>query len=182
MLTQERLKEVLNYDSETGEFHWKISGRGGPKPGSRAGSINGERYRQVRIDGKIYSSHRLAWLYTYGYFPENQIDHINRTRDDNRIENLREVSSSCNMRNRKGNSDSFSGVKGVYKNGSNWRALIRVDNKCINLGTFTTLFAAAKARAEAEEKHGFITCDRLSEAKIFANSIQAAEAACNPIA
>ena len=60
-----------------------------------------------------------------------------------------------------------SGVKGVHKKGIRWVARIRVGDQEIYLGRFTTIFAAAKARAEAEEKYGFVTCDRLSEAKLF---------------
>jgi hypothetical protein len=167
MITQERLKEVLSYDPESGDFCWKVKVGPIAKIGDKAGS-NSYGYRSIRVDKRRYAAHRLAWLYVHGYFPEHQIDHINRVRNDNRISNLREVSQSCNMRNMVGRSPS--GVKGVYKRCGNWEAKITVGGRSINLGTFSTKLGAAKARAEAEEKHGFITCDQLSEAKIFVNS------------
>lgn len=157
-LTQERLKELLKYNSETGEFHWL-------KNGKLTGYSTNNVYTQIYVDGKNYRAHRLAWLYVYGYFPESEVDHINRIKNDNRILNLREASRTCNMRNMAGHGSS--GVKGVHRNRGNWSAEISVSDKRIKLGTFSTLFAAAKARVEAEEKYGFVDCDNLSEAKLF---------------
>ena len=82
-LTQERLKELLHYDPETGYFTWKISPNNAVKVGSVAGtSMN--NYIRIIIDHKAYLAHRLAFLYMEGYFPEHEVDHINRIRDDNR--------------------------------------------------------------------------------------------------
>ena len=162
-LTQERLKEVLDYDPETGEFWWR-------RNDFKAGSTGNDGYVSIPVYGKTYKAHRLAWLYVYGYFPENQVDHINRVRGDNRVVNLREVSQSCNMRNKAGHSGSASGVKGILKRGDKWGAHIGVGDRNINLGTFLTKLGAAKARVAAEIEHGFNTCDRLSEAQIFVNS------------
>lgn len=157
-LTQERLKELLSYDPDTGEFF---------RDGKLVGSNNGNGYKRITINGHKYYSHRLAWFYVYGYLPEHGIDHINRIKDDNQISNLREVSQSCNIRNANGRSNSTSGIKGVHKNHSNWVAQITVGSKTFHLGTFSTLFAAAKARVAAEEKYDFVTCNKLSEAKLF---------------
>lgn len=169
-LTQERLKEVLDYNPETGEFYWKAQVSSRAKAGCKAGWVNSIGYRQIWVSGKPYFAHRLAWLYVYGYFPENDIDHINRIRSDNRALNLREVSRSCNLRNAGGHTGSASGVKGVSKVGANWIAMIYVNGCNINLGVFTTLLGAAKARAEAEKEHGFTTCDSLSEAQVFVSN------------
>jgi hypothetical protein len=167
-LTQERLKEILDYDPETGEFHWKAWVGARVKVGDRAGGVDNYGYWVIKIGGKLLKAHRLAWLYIYGYLPENQIDHINRIKHDNRILNLREVSRSCNMRNKKG--CTLFGVKGVVRSHGKWAACISVGRRQIWLGTFSTQREAAKARVEAEEKYGFVTCDRLSEAKIFISS------------
>jgi len=78
MITQAGLKELLNYNPETGDFAWVKS----KKP---AGGISSYGYRRIIIDGKEHKAHRLAWLYTHGVFPEDQIDHINGVRHDNRI-------------------------------------------------------------------------------------------------
>jgi len=89
MLTQERLKELLSYDPETGAFTWLLSP--GPKrKGEQAGSQHHSGYRFVKLDGKMYAEHRIAFLYVHGYFPEGDVDHINRIRNDNRPDNLRE--------------------------------------------------------------------------------------------
>ena len=97
-IAQERLYEILDYDSETGIFTWKI-GRRKCKKDSIAGSLTGEGYWQIKIDNKLYLSHRLVFLYVDGYLPENKIDHIDRNKLNNRRNNLREVSQTCNTRN-----------------------------------------------------------------------------------
>ena len=91
VLTQSRLKELLYYDPYSGIFTWKISS-GNMPAGSAAGCLSPEGYIRITIAGKKYKAHRLAWFYVYGYFPENQVVHLNGARDDNRISNLREVS------------------------------------------------------------------------------------------
>lgn len=100
MLTQDRLRELLHYDPDTGVFT-NIKPRHRVKVGDIAGSNSGKGYLQIQIDQKRYSAHRLAWLYTYGRFPEEFIDHINGNPSDNRIVNLREVTQRENLQNRK---------------------------------------------------------------------------------
>jgi hypothetical protein len=99
MLNQKTLKKYLNYDPETGVFKRKINS-GKAKIGDVAGGINGSGYICIRINSVKYRAHRLAWLYVHGKFPDNQIDHINRVKNDNRIDNLRDVTQSVNARNR----------------------------------------------------------------------------------
>lgn len=99
-LTQERLREFLHYDPESGAFWWKVPSSIRAR-GERAGSLAGASgYRRISIKKKSYAAHRLAWLYIYGTWPTNEIDHINGVRDDNRIKNLRDVSGAENLANR----------------------------------------------------------------------------------
>ena len=52
------------------------------------GSYDKDGYLILKIKGKQFKAHRIAWLLNYGEFPKGEIDHINRCRTDNRIENL----------------------------------------------------------------------------------------------
>ena len=79
----ELVKRFLEYNPLTGEFKWRPSNNG---------------YVSIRIQGKAYLAHRLAWLITYGKMPKKDIDHIDRNRQNNRIDNLREVTASENSR------------------------------------------------------------------------------------
>jgi len=165
-LTQERLKELLHYEPETGIFYWKqIQGKNKKKVGDVAGTpLNG--YITIGIGGTIYLSHRLAWLYIHGYFTENQIDHINRNRADNRICNLREVSRSCNRRNSGNPKNNVSGVKGVcwHKQSNLWRSRITHQGKKYNLGLYVLFDEAVCARLAAEQCLNWSNCDSSSPA------------------
>lgn len=154
MITQERLKELLDYDPGTGVFTWRI-GRGfRAKAGSVAGRVNKRGYWEVSVDHKRYRSHRLAWLYIYGELPPNQIDHINRIRTDNRISNLRLATIPENNQNQGKRRDNTSGVIGVYwdkKNGK-WKAQISLNGRVMSLGRYETIEEATTARVAAKAK------------------------------
>ena len=164
MITQERLKELLNYDPETGVFTWLVS-RKGVNVGQPAGAI-GFGYRRIRIDGKLYKASRLAWLWMEGYMPEHDVDHRNRIRDDDRWCNLRHASRMCNMRNSSIRIDNTSNITGVSfcKERQKWAAYIVILSKRIFLGRFKSKLDAAHARWEAEVKHDFPNCNTTSTA------------------
>lgn len=155
MLTQERLKELLDYDPETGVFVRKKNVRGGFSIGDIAGTINDNGYRIINIDGKRYRAHRLAWLYVYGVHPSAYLDHINRDRSDNRINNLREVNKQQNSWNHGGNIANTSGFTGVswHKKSNKWRAAIRVNYVQRALGYFDTKEEAHAAYVQAKVEH-----------------------------
>lgn len=143
MITQERLKSLLSYDPETGVFRWLAK----PSPyaskmtvGSRAGCQDGKRYRVLAIDQVTYGEHRLAWFYVYGTWPEEQIDHINGNKSDNRISNLRIATAGENQRNRGAMKSNTTGFKGVTfeANRNKYKAAITHNHKCYNLGRFDT--------------------------------------------
>ena len=156
-LTQERLKEVLAYDVDSGKFTWKIAISRSIKVGSTAGARGNGGYTQIKIDGIMYKAHRLAWLYKLGKFPEYTIDHVNGISDDNRLCNLRDVIHQENQKNRSLQSNNKSGTPGVrwYKRLNKWEANITIDSKFKYLGCFIDREEAIKARKEAEINHGF---------------------------
>ena len=150
-LAAERLRELLEYFPETGIFRWRVS-RQRVRVGSIAGCLNGDGYLTIMVDGKKHRAHRLAWLYVHGTWPKDQIDHINRDRADNRIENLREATPTENNRNQNKRYDNTSGHVGVSwsKAAQKWVAQIRHLGKKIHLGFFTEKEDAIAARAAAE--------------------------------
>jgi hypothetical protein len=153
ILTHEYLFSLLDYHFDTGEFFWKVN-RSIVKQGQKAGAIDKNTgYVRIVIDRKHYQAHRLAWLYVHKEFPINVIDHINRIRHDNRIENIRVASSVLNNRNSSIRFDNKSGVRGVTwsKQGNKYEAYIKLGNKKRYLGLFQDLKLAKEARQFAEE-------------------------------
>jgi hypothetical protein len=170
-LTQEKLKELLDYNPETGVFTWRVR-RKSVKQWSVAGSHNATTgYISITIDGKSYGASRLAFLWMEDYLPENDVDHIDRNPSNNKWYNLREVSRQCNLRNRGMREDNKSGVTGVYwaKAKGKWRSQINLYGKIIYLGLFKNFLDAVKARWDAEVKHGFPNCNTNSSAFQYLN-------------
>ncbi|EJT0117290.1 HNH endonuclease [Salmonella enterica] len=123
MLTQEKLKSILEYNPLTGEFIYKVT-RGNKKKGSIAGTIASDGYIRIQISGKIYMAHLLAFLYMEGYLPE-MVDHKDRVRSNNKWDNLRKSTSSQNQRNKKIVSKSgYSNIIWDRKN-QKWRVILR---------------------------------------------------------
>ena len=156
MITQSRLKEVLAYDFESGVFTWKVS-RNGIRDNKVAGAKNKHGYIYIQIDTKLHLAHRLAFVYMTGDFPENQTDHINGVRNDNRWRNLRPVTRSENLRNQAKAKNNRSGITGVSweKRAGKWRAKIMANGKQKHIGYFDNLFEAVAARKSAELEHDF---------------------------
>jgi hypothetical protein len=158
-LTAETLRDLVSYDSATGEFRWRIrrsqSVRAGDRVGYPVASTGG--YWMTEICGKAYLLHRLAWLYISGNWPKDQIDHINGVRTDNRLANLREATHAGNCRNSKTRSDNRSGFRGVswHPRTRKWQARICSNGGDIYLGIFDTPEAASAAyEAKATELFG----------------------------
>jgi len=164
------LKKCLRYNKETGVFTWNVDRSNKTKEGDIAGTLN-NGYVFIGIKGVVHRAHRLAWLYEYGYLPENQIDHIDRNRSNNKITNLREVSNQCNTINAPVPVNNKTGIKGVHYDAKRdkYRSQIKVFGKYIFLGRYKSLLNAAKSRFEAEVKYGFVKCVSDSSAYEFIN-------------
>ena len=152
----EKIKELLDYDPETGEFHWRQRRGYTAQPGKLAGHLDTYGHVQITVDWKIYAAHRLAWLMFYGTFPKKTIDHIDGNKANNRIENLRDCSHAENCKNQRKRLNNKSGYKGVVLAPSGkWIANIRFGGKQHYLGTFSTpeqAHAAYCQAADAEHK------------------------------
>lgn len=136
----------LAYNKELGLFY---------KPdGKRADTPHSKGYRKISWKGKKYLAHRLVWYAEHGYFPNCQIDHINRIKDDNRIENLRLATNAQNHRNKSIQRNNTSGKAGVhwYASREKWMAYIKIDGDCKFLGYFDLFQDAVNARKEAEKE------------------------------
>ncbi len=145
-----RLRTVLDYDQETGVFRWRCD-----RPGVRAGVAGGvavHGYWRLKVDGRFWYAHRLAWFYVYGEIPDREIDHIDGNRANNAIANLRAASTRQNQQNKIARLPS-SGFRGVRKQCNKWCAKIRIDGKYTHIGSYDTPEAASAAYEEAAAKH-----------------------------
>ena len=140
MLTQERLKEQLSYDPETGHFTQILRTSQRVKVGDRAGSQDPRGYRLINICGRREWEHRLVWLYIYGVFPDFDIDHINGNKSDNRLCNLRAASRSENNCNSVIRSDSTTKYRNVhlFKRTGKYQVQVRFNGKRYNGGYYDT--------------------------------------------
>jgi hypothetical protein len=158
MITAEELRKLLAYDADTGVFVWKVSRGNDIGVGSAAGSANGRNRKYIRVNGKKYQAHRLAWLYVYGTWPADQLDHVDGNTLNNCIENLREATNAENCQNRGIRSDNKSGYMGVSwrKDMHKWEAQIQRQGRKYQLGFFETPEAAHAAYLNAKaELHLF---------------------------
>jgi len=146
-LTQERLKELLSYNPETGEFTRLVTA-GGKLKSSIAGTVRQDGYLAIKIDKKSYFLHRLVWLYVHGKFPSDEIDHINCDKKDNRLSNLRDSDRFLNNQNiHNPQKNSKSGVRNVCFSNyhGKYKAALMVNGKRINVGCFTDISSAEAA-------------------------------------
>lgn len=111
-VTRDELSRLMTYDPAIGRMVWKIA-RGAAKVGAPVGHVGPEGYRRVRISKREYLEHRLVWLWHHGEFPRI-LDHRDRDRSNNRIENLRECNESQNAANARTSTLNTSSYRGVY--------------------------------------------------------------------
>ena len=156
VLTHDRLVEILRYDPQTGLWVWVKRSRTGP---NRVGHIAGYKdpvtgYIFVKIDGRKYLSHRLAFFYMKKRWPEPEADHENLDQSDNRWCNIREAGFAQNRINRRRQKNNQSGFKGVSwnKTSKRWIAYLSVGGKNKHLGCFKTPELAHAAYLGAAQK------------------------------
>jgi hypothetical protein len=130
--------------------------------GSVARHIDKDGYNCVRIYRRMYGVHRLAWLYVHGILPE-MVDHIDGSRSNNVLSNLRPCNKSQNAMNSKVRKDNSTGIRGVYfcKYKGRYKADVHISGRRISLGYHDTAEAAGKAYKEAAVRlHGeFVKAD-----------------------
>lgn len=154
MVSQDRLKESLDYDPQTGIFTWVAPTSNRMKVGDIAGTRRTAGYIAIRIYGRFYLAHRLAFIWMTGACPA-MVDHVNRDTSDNRWENLRPATASGNSRNtgsRQGSSSKYLGVCWVAAK-RKWRVQIKIDGTSRYIGDFKSETEAAKAYDAAAARH-----------------------------
>lgn len=158
MLTQERVKELFDYDPEVGDLIRKVRTSSRRNKGEVAGYHHPNGYIYIKIDSGKYLIHRVIFIHVTGSLPVNEVDHINGKKDDNRWCNLRDVTKAENLKNKKLHKNNTSGVCGVgYDKGQKaFRARISDGKrKDVHIGYFKNFDDAVKARRNAEESNGY---------------------------
>ncbi len=164
-LTYETLVKLLEYCRESGQFRWKVDRGGKARAGKAAGKPHHNQYVQIRVFGRLYYAHRLAWFLVHSRWPKNELDHINGDRTDNRIENLRECTRAENGQNQAKRKDNASGFIGVSWDvvHAKWRADIRLSGRTRYLGLFVNAEDAHAAYLAAKmDLHKFQTTPRMA--------------------
>jgi hypothetical protein len=155
-LTLATVRSLVRYDEASG-FFTRLKSTGGKRVGSVAGTCRCDGYVEVTICRYTVLAHRLAWFYTHGEWPTQELDHRNGDRGDNALSNLRQADRSLNNQNRHGaHSNNRLRVMGVTRTRlGKFVARIRVDGRLIHLGTFATSAEASKAYLKAKRQmHG----------------------------
>ena len=169
-ITPDLLRELIQYDPETGAFTHKPRTEvhitnASARNGWNSQNASKPAFTTLRPDGYLCGgimgvsllAHRVAWAIETGCWPEQTIDHINGDRVDNRWRNLRHVSQQENTQNASRQKRNISGHTGVNWCGRRkaWRVRIKLDLQDVHIGYFQSLERAVTARKEAESKHGF---------------------------
>ena len=160
-LTQERVRDLFEYNTSTGNLSWRISMPPRGRVGAIAGFMDDQKRIKIGINGQEYFAHRIIWLWMNGAWPTYEVDHINEIKSDNSWTNLREATSSQNHRNRGRPRNNKTGYKGVCFDNTRKKyiatinVLVNGKKKQFWLGAHSTPEAAYEAyKAGAKKIHG----------------------------
>lgn len=148
---------IFRYEKRTGRIYWRVTCGGGPRgAGMLAGcaTTHSKGYNVVKVFGRRYVAHRLAWLIVKGRWPRRPVDHRNNRPYDNRWRNLRMVSESQNRMNSKRYANNTTGHKGVTRTRSGrYAASIAADGQSHWLGVHGSIKSAGRAYRRAARKY-----------------------------
>lgn len=157
MIKKSNLKDYINYCPHTGKLTWIDSIWARSIVGREVGSVSSGGYRCMTFEGKTINSHRVIYFYMTGAMPSGEIDHIDGCKLNNKWDNLRDVSHSENLKNKRIRKPARGKIFGVNKReeSSVWRAMINIDGKRMYLGQYSSFFDACCARLSAQNKYSF---------------------------
>lgn len=165
IISCERLRQVFDY-REDGNLIYKIRTAQSTYPGKVAGSTNKKGVVLLSMDGAICFMSRAIWLWHHGDWPVNLIDHIDGNTQNNRIENLRDVTHAVNSYNKRHRaSRAQSNFTGVVKMRKSWQATIQAAGRRIHLGCFLTKEEAFASYVTAKKilHDGYISEEHMAE-------------------
>jgi hypothetical protein len=167
--TKALLWECFDYDPPTGRLTWKArpkhhfandsawKGINKRESGKPVDHITAQGYFAFRLNRKVWLAHRAIWVMHNDHIPEGMmLDHINRCKTDNRLENLRLATSAQNGMN-KGQRKGKLLPKGVHfdKSRGKYMAYVSAGRKMHNCGRFETAEEAFAASIDLRRKiHG----------------------------
>lgn len=151
-VTHKQLKDWISYNPESGLFHWTGNLKW-TEAGKQVGCLDSEGYVVIKMKGRMYKAHRLAWLYVTGEWPSGEVDHINYARADNRFCNLRDCTTQQNLQARRF-CKSATGLRNVFHSGSKFRVRVWVNGRNQHFGTFEDIELAELVAQEAR-RHSF---------------------------
>lgn len=165
-LPHEELTEYLHYNPDTGVFTNRMWRGGSARKGKQAGHTHMGRWLRIKINGREFMAHRLAWFYVHRRWPEKEIDHIDGNGFNNSIKNLRQANRNVNCSNlQKHRNGHLSGVrKAQYKTKTSWIANIWAAGQVVRIGSFDTQAKAYKAYCKVyKEWNGHLPAAELNQ-------------------
>lgn len=144
------------FEYDDGVLRCKIKVKASPKVGEKVGYVGGSGYLQCKCNGRIFTVHQIVFMMHHGFIPP-LIDHIDRDKHNNKIDNLRACTDQENQFNKGANANNVScGIRGVtwVERRKVWRAQMKYNGKQLYFGHYKTLEEAHKARIDAEIAYG----------------------------